>query len=259
MIAFRRETHRPRRGVRGGGRPLYAVGDVHGCYDLLRALLAEIGRDAAARYPGVTPMLVMCGDYIDRGPDSAKVLTALNWLLRSPAVDVTLLEGNHEAMLRLFIDRPTAHSRWLSFGGAQTLASYGLNVPDGAPDEATMTVLRDRLLDAMPTSHYQLLDRLEPMVSTGDYVFVHAGVRPGVALDAQHREDLQWIRDEFLDHPDPSAAVVVHGHTWEDDRATVLPHRIGIDTGAYQTGVLTALRIEDDAIDVIQAVDGRTG
>ncbi len=259
MIAFRRETHAPRRGARSGGRPLYAVGDVHGCYDLLRALLAEIGRDAAERNPDVTPVLVMCGDYVDRGPDSAKVLTALTWLSRSRAVDVTLLEGNHEAMLRMFIDQPAAYSRWLSFGGAETLESYGVNVPDGDPDNATLTMLRDRLLDAMPTSHYRLLDRLEPMVITGDYAFVHAGVKPGVALAAQHREDLLWIRGEFLDHLDPSAAVIVHGHTWDNDHATVLPHRIGIDTGAYKTGVLTALRIEDDAIDVIQAVDEKIG
>lgn len=259
MIALRRETHRPRHGTRSGGRPLYAVGDVHGCYDLLRALLAEINRDAAERYPNITPMLVMCGDYVDRGPDSAKVLTALTWLLRSGAVDVTLLEGNHEAMLRMFIDQPAAHARWLSFGGAATLQSYGVNVPDGNPDEATATMLRDRLLDAMPASHSRLLDCLEPMVITGDYAFVHAGVQPGVPLAAQRREDLLWIRGEFLDHLDPSAAVIVHGHTWKDDRATVLPHRIGIDTGAYETGVLTALRIEDETVEVIQAVDESRG
>ena len=258
MIGFRRARHAPAEGVRAGTQPLYAIGDVHGRYDLLHALLAEIRRDAAERYPGVTPLLVLCGDYVDRGPASAEVLAALTWLLRSTAVEARLLEGNHEAMLRDFLERPVAHGRWLAVGGAATIRSYGVAMPDAAALEqpATLTALRDSLLDAMPTSHYHLLHRLELLVEVGDYAFVHAGVVPGVPLHAQRREDLLWIREEFLDHSRPSPSVIVHGHTWTTPHPTLLPHRIGIDTGAYKTGVLTALHLYDAHVEVIQAIDG---
>lgn len=253
MIAVRRDVHVVAAGARAGDRPLYAIGDVHGCYDLLRALLDAIRRDAAERHPGATPTLVMCGDYIDRGPASAQVLAALVWLARSDAIDVRMLEGNHEAMLRQFLDQPAEHDHWLEFGGVDTLRSYGIEVPP-ARDARLRVALRDALLDVMPTSHHALLQRLELVVERGDYAFVHAGVAPGVALRAQRRDDLLWIRDAFLDHPKPSASIIVHGHTWYDANPTVLPHRIGIDTGAYETGVLTGVRIADDAIEIFQAV-----
>ncbi len=121
---------------------------------------------------------------------------------------------------------------------------------------ASLIRVRDSLIDAIPASHYVLLQNLELYVQAGDYAFVHAGVAPGVALTAQTREDLLWIREEFLDHPRPSTSIIVHGHTWKDDRAQVLPHRIGIDTGAYETGVLTALHIAEDALEIIQAIEG---
>lgn len=258
MISFRRERHAARDGAQGGVKPIYAIGDVHGRYDLLHALLGEIGRDAADRHPGVTPLLVLCGDYIDRGPSSAQVLAALIWLKRSTAIEARLLEGNHEAMLRGFMASPTEHGRWLSAEGHLTLGSYDVILPDEFDDKDPMflTRARDSLLDVMPVSHYHLLQSLELYVEAGDYVFVHAGVVPGIAIDAQKRADLLWIRNEFLEHPRPSRSIVVHGHTWQDDRAQVLPHRIGIDTGAYDTGVLTALHIAGETIDTIQTVDG---
>ena len=204
-------------------------------------------------------MLILCGDYIDRGPASSKVLAALAWLMRSSAIDARFLEGNHEAMLRLFIEDPEDNKEWLDLGGRQTLESYGIFVPEAVEAFGMLTALRDALLDAMPASHHMLLQRLEPMIQMGSYAFVHAGVKPGVPLARQVRDDLLWIRDEFLNHPRPASAVIVHGHTWHDDRPTMLPHRIGLDTGAYQTGVLTGLRIAEDAIEIIQAVsDGRS-
>jgi serine/threonine protein phosphatase 1 len=258
VITFRHEPHRPAAGARVGAQPLYAIGDVHGRYDLLHALLGEIRRDAAERYPDVTPLLVLCGDYVDRGPESAEVLAALTWLLRSTAVEARLLEGNHEAMLRAFIEQPTGHGRWLAVGGFETIRSYGVRMPDPADldQPATLTALRDSLLDAMPTSHYHLLHRLELMVEVGSYAFVHAGVVPGVPLNAQRRDDLLWIRGDFLDHPKPATSVIVHGHTWTGERPTLLPQRIGIDTGAYKTGVLTALHLCEDRAQIIQAVAG---
>lgn len=255
-VELRRQEHAPAPGARTGGRPLYAIGDVHGCYDLFRALLEAIAQDAADRHPGELPLLVLCGDYVDRGPDSAKVLAALAWLMRSSAIEARALEGNHESILRQFLLDPADHAPWLGFGGRETLASYGIAVAEEIDGPAALVGLRDALLDAMPASHHLLLERLETMVEVGDYVFVHAGVMPGVPLARQRADDLLWIREPFLDHPRPLAAptVVVHGHTWDDEQATVLPHRLGIDTGAYATGVLTGLRIADDAIEVIQAV-----
>ncbi|MFD1787007.1 metallophosphoesterase [Sphingomonas floccifaciens] len=255
MIAIRRQTYTPPENVRTAAQPLYAVGDVHGCYDLFRALLQEISRDAGARSPDAVPLIILCGDYIDRGPDSAKVMSAIVWLLRSTAVDVRALEGNHEAILRLFLDDPAGHGDWLRFGGRETLESYGVTVPaDAELSAATLVTLRDALLDAMPLSHDLVLRGLEPYVQLGDYLFVHAGVRPGVPLDRQVRDDLLWIREDFLDDAAPADAIVVHGHTWEDDLPVLLPHRLGIDTGAYETGVLTAVRIDNGQVDVIQAV-----
>jgi serine/threonine protein phosphatase 1 len=255
MISFRRERHAPANHARSGPQPIYAIGDIHGRYDLLHALLGEIRRDAIARHPGVTPLLVLCGDYIDRGLSSAKVIGALTWLQRSAALEVRLLEGNHEAMLMDFLESPTRLGRWLAVDGHTTIRSYGVSIPDDIDYQSarSLTMVRDGLLDAMPTSHYTLLRNLELYVEVGDYAFVHAGVAPGVALSSQKRDDLLWIRDGFLDHPRPAKSIIVHGHTWTDDKAVVLPHRICIDTGAYKTGVLTALHIADDVLDVIQA------
>ena len=254
MIRLRRTTHAPPLRARAGDRPLYAFGDVHGRYDLLHVLLAEIARDAAERDAAAKPLLVFCGDYVDRGPDSAKVLAALAWLKRSPVLEVRLLEGNHESILRTFLTEPEECAQWLSFGGRETLRSYGVDAPDAITPGETLPRLRDALLDAMPVSHHRLLDTLELSTRVGDYLFVHAGVRPGVPMHRQKREDLLWIREPFLDHPSPAAQPIVHGHTWVDDQPTILPHRLGIDTGAYATGVLTALRIADDAVETIQAV-----
>ncbi|MHA6723937.1 metallophosphoesterase [Sphingomonas sp. RS2018] len=254
MIAISRQSHAPTQGARIGARPLYAIGDVHGCYDLLQALLAEISRDARESHPDVTPILILCGDYVDCGPATAKVLAALVWLARSSAVEARMLEGNHEAMLRQFLDDPAERSAWLKFGGRQTLESYGVPVPDeGLEFAATAIAMRDALLDLMPAAHERLLSRLEPCIEVGDYIFVHAGIRPGVPLAKQTRKDMLWIREEFLEHAAPAPPVIVHGHTWIDDKAVVLPHRIGIDTGAYETGVLTAVKITDEAVDTIQA------
>lgn len=252
MISLHRETHAPPGGATIGA-PVYAVGDIHGCYDLLHALLAEIGRDAEAHGDGTPTRLVFCGDYVDRGPDSAKVLAALAWLVRSRSVEVRLIEGNHEEMLRLFLKQPTQHRQWLMRDGRFTLESYGISVPEAPPSPAALIELRDALLDHMPASHHQLLRELETMVEIGDYAFVHAGIDPARPLARQEREDLLWIRREFLDHRQPFEKVIVHGHSWADDRPMVMDNRLGIDTGAYETGVLTAIRISDDAIGVIQA------
>lgn len=235
------------------GGLVYAIGDIHGCYDAMKALLADIARDCAERAAGRRPALIFLGDYVDRGPHSHKVLEALVWLQRRADVEVHLLKGNHEQALLAFLDAPQDGGGWLRFGGAETLAAYGV-VPPGPYDaEDAYVRARDELMERMPASHLRLLERLELMVVVGDYAFVHAGVRPGTPLADQTETDLLWIRQGFLDAAGPLEKVVVHGHTWLDARPQLLEHRIGLDTGAYATGVLTALRLEDGERAVLQA------
>ncbi len=227
------------------GQLIYAVGDIHGCYTPLRALLDLIARDAADRAEGRTASLIFCGDYVDRGPASRDVLDALCWLKRHGPFHVHVLKGNHEQVMLDYIADPASCQAWVAFGGAQTLRSYGVT-PPGASDPASAHVAaRDDLLEVMPIAHLRFLETLELMVGVGDFAFVHAGIRPGVPLADQAPEDLLWIRKGFLDVARPDGRIIVHGHTWESDAPAIGSRRIGIDTGAYETGVLTALRLED--------------
>jgi serine/threonine protein phosphatase 1 len=235
------------------GQLVYGIGDVHGCYGLLKQLLAQLARDYGPRARGRRPVLVFVGDYVDRGPDSARVLEALIWLQRRPELEVHLLKGNHEQALLDFIDRPHQGVAWVEFGGAETLASYGVLPPRPGAGPADYLRARDELVRRMPASHLRLLAGLELMVLVGDYAFVHAGVRPGRALSRQDEEDLLWIRQGFLDARGPFEKVIVHGHTWTGEQPQLLGARIGLDTGAYATGVLTALRFEDGEVGVLQA------
>ena len=235
------------------GQLVYAVGDIHGRYDLLRALLATISVDAAERAKGRIPRLIFCGDYIDRGPATAQVLDALCWLKRHRPFDVQFLMGNHEEVLLAYIADPIAAKTWMKFGGCETLRSYGISPPSAtAPDQAHLDV-RDDLLERMPIAHLRFVEELQLIVGVGDYVFVHAGVRPGVPLAKQTKKDLLWIREGFLDGDHSHERIVVHGHSWNDARPVILPHRIGVDTGAYKTGILTAVRLEDGVVDFLSS------
>lgn len=234
-----------------GGRIVYAIGDVHGCYDLLIPLLEAIVTDAAALTPAEPALMIFIGDYIDRGPRSAEVLSALVWLSRHAAVEVIFLRGNHEAMLLTFLEQPFRALPWLQHGGAETLASYGVLVPDKDVVENCWR-LRNEFMDRMPASHLDFLRDLPTQVTCGDYVFVHAGLRPGVPLARQEVEDILWIRDDFLAGEHKFEKVVVHGHTWTDDNPEITRYRIGIDTGAYATGTLTAVRLSDSSVEFFQ-------
>jgi serine/threonine protein phosphatase 1 len=238
-----------------GGQLVYAIGDVHGRYDLLKALLAKVAQDYTRRAAGRTPVLVLCGDYVDRGPQSAEVLDALNWLTRRTDIELHLLKGNHEQAMLDFLWEPERGAGWLRFGGMETLVSYGVTPPPPDADAQRLARARDDLLDRLPAAHLLLLQKLEMMVTIGDFVFVHAGVAPGVALADQSEHDLLWIRQRFLEFNGAHEKVVVHGHTWTDARPQLLEHRLGLDTGAYSTGVLTALRFEDRSLAVMQARD----
>lgn len=237
------------RAVSTEGRIIYAIGDIHGCYAQLVALIEAIVADVAQAGDDRPVSLVFCGDYVDRGPESAKVLAALVWLARHATLDVTFLRGNHEAMLLEFLEHPDRAEPWLAQDGVRTLASYG--VAAGPGDDCFR--LRDRLLDAMPAAHLAFLRGLPIRMTCGDYVFVHAGLKPGVALARQDDQDCLWIGSEFLDADHRFEKVVVHGHSWSTDMPDVTDHRIGIDTGAYETGALTAVRLDGERIAFLQS------
>lgn len=235
------------------GELVYGIGDIHGCYNLLKALLSQIIVDSQMRSDGRRPILIFCGDYVDRGPDSAKVLEAVGWLKRYGSFESHLLMGNHERAMLDFIADPIGAAAWLDFGGKATLLSYGVNCPSAGAAPGIMRKARDDLLHHMPASHLVTLNELEMMLCLGDYAFVHAGVKPRIRLEKQTSDDLLWIRHEFLEWPGKFEKIIVHGHTWHDAQVQVLDHRIGVDTGAYKSGVLSAVRIEDGMVEVLQA------
>jgi serine/threonine protein phosphatase 1 len=239
-----------------GGRRVYAVGDIHGRADLLRRLLSAIEEDARDLAPADRPVLIFIGDYIDRGEDSRGVIDQVLALRRSDRFEAHALKGNHEEALLQFLVDPWFGSTWAEYGGLQTLASYGVSPPLRKRADQWETA-RDALAAALPPEHLAFFSSLALTVSFGDYTFVHAGVRPGVPLQDQQEHDLLWIRDDFLHARTPlERSVVVHGHTPEAE-PYLSTRRIGIDTGAYATGVLTAVRLSGEDCAFLQARSGR--
>lgn len=223
------------------GYRAYAIGDVHGRLDLLEQLLSDIGRDMAGRSPRKT-LLIFLGDLIDRGPQSNEVVERLR-TYRRPNVRTVFLAGNHEEVLmRLLSGEQGILASWLRFGGAECLKSYGVdpNAISGMSEEHGIEAIRE----AFPETHRTFLYTFADTLRFGDYLFVHAGIRPGVDLSLQNQSDLRWIRSPFLEDDADHGFVVVHGHTISDD-VVERSNRVGIDTGAYRSNVLTALAIED--------------
>lgn len=234
------------------GRRIYAVGDIHGQDRILDGLLERIGAESQdARAAGLQTEIVFLGDYVDRGEGSRAVVERLSGRVLDE-VRCHFLMGNHEAVLLDFLKDPVASADWLDYGGVETLASYGVRASLGIRERARCENLRDRFVDSLPDHHRRFLEALETMVVIGDYVFVHAGIRPGRKLDRQKPSDLLWIREPFLSDTRPHEKIVVHGHTMVDE-PEMRPNRIGIDTGAYVTGLLTALVLEEDRQCLIQA------
>lgn len=232
----------------------YAVGDIHGRLDLLDRLLKSIADDHAAR-PPAKGLLVFLGDLIDRGPQSAEVVERVR-TLELPGFRTVALAGNHEdAMRRVLGGEAGEIAGWLRFGGIQTLASYGCDAVELArlaPSDA-----QKRIAAAIPQADHRFLADLADSFRFGDYLFVHAGIRPGVPLDQQSAEDLRWIREPFLSDRRDHGMTVVHGHTISEE-VQVVGSRIGIDTGAYATGWLTALAIEGAKRWLLDTADGLT-
>lgn len=222
------------------GRRVYCVGDIHGRADLLEELHEAIRADAAG-YPDQC-RVVYLGDYVDRGEESARVIDIL---LDEPlpGFEAIHLMGNHEQALLDFLVDPVMMAGWLQWGGQPTLRSYGVHVPMPASIEG-LEGARDQLERALPARHRAFIESCIAAHTEGDYYFVHAGVRPGVRLEKQAYEDQLWIREEFLMSHRDHGAIIVHGHTI-NEQVEIRPNRIGIDTGAFYTGVLTALVLED--------------
>lgn len=233
------------------GLCLYAVGDIHGRMDLLLRLVEQIDADAAQLPEGVKPQIIFLGDYIDRGLQSRDVIEYFT----SGALDrydPVFLLGNHEEALLRFLQEVNFGTQWTRFGGGETLYSYGFAPPNSraslnsheemAKVREAWTKLWEAFRERLPENHLSFFQSLKPYHVAGDYLFVHAGLRPGLSLNEQSQRDMLWIREEFLDDALPFDHLIVHGHTPEDaihrdDR------RIGLDTGAFLTGKLSAARL----------------
>ncbi|MGY4593251.1 serine/threonine protein phosphatase 1 [Bradyrhizobium sp. GM22.5] len=225
------------------GVRIYAIGDVHGRADLLQSLLTVIDADLARSAPE-RAIQVFLGDYVDRGPDSRAVIDLL--IERSKSHETVCLKGNHEVFLLEVLKDPARLEEWRRYGGLLTLVSYGIN-PTMNPTPEQQIELIERLRQALPPEHLSFLQQLRPSFACGDFFFVHAGVKPGVALERQKEEDLLWIREEFLESERRFGKYVVHGHT-PVSVPDIRSNRINIDTGAYATGNLTLLTIQGDSL-----------
>jgi serine/threonine protein phosphatase 1 len=230
----------PVRRVPAGTR-VYAVGDIHGQHDLLRRIRRLISDDAEASSRG-RDVVVYLGDYIDRGPGSRQVIETI---LSEPmsGFEEVYLKGNHEDFMLEFLDDPRIGEQWYLNGGDATLASYGIGrtaIDEGA---ARFSNVRDELRRKLPVEHMAFLRDLSVVHVEGDYVFVHAGIRPGRRIEEQRARDLLWIRSDFLSSDADHGCCVVHGHSISPE-PEIRHNRIGIDTGAYYTGRLTCLVLD---------------
>jgi serine/threonine protein phosphatase 1 len=226
---------------------VYAVGDIHGCLDQLSGLHARIAADAAG-YTGNTHIIYL-GDFIDRGRSSKGVVDAVRNQVPAGCKPY-YIKGNHDQALLDFLADPETYRVWKAFGAGDTLLSYGVRPPLFDQLEP-ITKARDELLTSMPADHLSFFKSLELKVEIGGYVFVHAGIRPGIPLSRQSEEDLLWIREEFLSSQSAHEKVVVHGHT-PLEAPVRTSNRISVDTGAYATGVLTAAVLEGTSCRFVQ-------
>lgn len=221
---------------------VYAVGDIHGRYDLMQSLLEKIWADAEVQ-ASPQNILIFLGDYVDRGPASKQVVDYLIQLSR-PGWEIVKLIGNHEYSMLEYLKNPEIYASWRAYGGAETLLSYGVKPPLFSDAKEIGRAHQD-FVAKFPREHFVFLSGLPYSHEVGDYFFVHAGVRPGIPLKEQVAEDLMWIRDDFLVCDQYFGKVIVHGHT-PAEKPIARSNRIGVDTGAYATGQLTAVKLFED-------------
>ena len=235
------------------GQRVYAVGDIHGRRDLFETLVEAIDVDDAGLEPAETTIILL-GDLVDRGADSAGVITlAREWQKRRR---VRILAGNHEEMFLRSLRKLEVFRHFLRHGGRETLLSYGIDRTAFA--QASMEEAQEMMIAAVPPEDIAFLEGFEDMISIGDYLFVHAGIDPRVPIEEQQVHDLRWIREPFLSHAESHGQVVIHGHTICDSPEDC-GNRIGIDTGAYMSGRLTAIVLEGTRRRYIEAVQGEGG
>ncbi len=227
------------------GVRLYAIGDIHGHANLLRDMHTAILKDSA-EYSGARKVIVYMGDYVDRGYQSKEVIDIL---INNPmdGFEKVFILGNHEDAMLRFIDKPEETEAWLVWGGDSTLISYGVAMRSEIGARLSSKELAAALNTKMPPEHKQFCQNLQLSYVEGDYIFVHAGLRPGVALDKQAREDMLTIRDEFISSTKKFEKTVVFGHTIYQE-PFFKNGRIGVDTGAYAYGKLTAVVLEGEAV-----------
>ncbi|AQR61191.1 hypothetical protein BZG35_05645 [Brevundimonas sp. LM2] len=237
-----------------GGRLVYAIGDVHGRDDLLEAMLKEIDQDSAHGLDAVgdKAILIFLGDYVDRGRQSREVIDRVIALQREGTHEVHALKGNHEEAFLRFLEDASFGRSWTLHGGAETLTSYGVKPPGMRADDEAWTEAHAAFMQALPAAHRTFLETLELSASVGDYLFVHAGIRPGVKIADQTEHDLLWIRRDFLNHSKPFEKRIVHGHT-PAMKSEIQKNRICVDSAAYASGVLTAVRLLDGQETLIRA------
>lgn len=229
------------------GTRVFAIGDIHGCDDLLAQIHNGIDEINANDPPDVSIEVVL-GDMIDRGPDSRGVIDRL--IARSRHKAVVALSGNHETMLLRFLAAPDTLPQWLGLGGLETLRSYGVE-PRSPLDAAGAADTAERAMSAIPGEHLAFLQQLPLHCSLGGFTFVHAGLRPGLPLDRQTKRDLTEIRAPFLNYRGSFGTFVVHGHTPRAD-VEILHNRINLDTGAFATGRLSAALLERQGIKILK-------
>jgi serine/threonine protein phosphatase 1 len=223
------------------GVRIYAVGDIHGRFDLLQEMASEIRRDLRDEPRPERVVEIFLGDYVDRGPQSRAVI---EWMMEAPPLtdERICLLGNHEDILLGALDDTDAMANWLYNGGGETLLSYGVTVR-GFGGKSALVELQQGFRAALPGSHLEFLASLRRKVAVAPYLFVHAGIRPGLPIEKQDPEDLIWIREPFLHSAEDFGCIVVHGHT-PAMHPEVRSNRINIDTGAVFTGRLTCLVLE---------------
>jgi len=235
------------------GERVYAIGDIHGRLDLFEKLIEAIEEDDRVAGPAETTIILL-GDLVDRGPESAGVIErARTWQAQR---NVRIIAGNHEEMFIESFEQKDVLRHFLRHGGRETVLSFG--VDRDAFRTASLDEVQGMMDEAISPDTRRFLAELEDMIEIGDYLFVHAGIDPALSLEQQPRDTLRWIREPFLSHSEAFARVVVHGHTI-NEKVQDRGNRIGIDTGAYASGRLTALVLEDTQrryLETVQHADG---
>ncbi len=255
IAALRRQPNQDSGPQTPKGVALYAIGDIHGRADLLEPLLEAAKRDAAS---GKKTIVVGLGDYVDRGPDTPGVVDQLLDLVGRPGIETQFLRGNHDQLLLNFLDDHTLGPYWRRVGGRETLDAYGVEAPATRKYMDRWLEARDAFAANLPERHHAFFRDLNLTFTWGDYFFAHAGAQPGIPLEEQTAQDLMWIRQPFLEDDSCFERIVVHGHTPALD-AHADHRRVGLDTGAYMTGMLSACRFEGRTRLLIQAKENPSG